>query len=87
MIILYEIYGLNTWINNHHTYLLKYIACICNEPDRIPTILFSSKRPNKKKYSCDRLILGKKYSEITFPMLCPDPTTKKDVYFLNILYM
>jgi len=26
---------------------------------------------------------GKKYSEITFPILSPDPTTKRDVHFLK----
>ena len=26
---------------------------------------------------------GKKYSEITFPILSPDPATKKDVHFLK----
>ncbi|CAN2060259.1 unnamed protein product [Malus fusca] len=31
----------------------------------------------------DRPVPGQKYSEITFPILSPDPATKKDVHFLK----
>lgn len=30
-----------------------------------------------------RPVPGQKYNEITFPILSPDPTTKKDVHFLK----
>ncbi|KAH0721356.1 hypothetical protein KY284_006386 [Solanum tuberosum] len=37
--------------------------------------------PNKKKILVVGPVPGKKYSEITFPILSPDPATKKDVHF------
>ncbi|KAK4733674.1 hypothetical protein R3W88_007935 [Solanum pinnatisectum] len=42
-----------------------------------------SYRPNKTNILVVGPVPGKKYSEITFPILSPDPATKKDVHFLK----
>ncbi|CAN6440844.1 unnamed protein product [Victoria cruziana] len=38
-----------------------------------------------KKHSCGGPVHGQKYNEIIFPILSPDPATKKEVYFLKYL--
>ncbi|KAK9080976.1 hypothetical protein Scep_031009 [Stephania cephalantha] len=43
----------------------------------------NSYNPTKKNILVIGPVPGKKYSEITFPILSPDPTTKKDVHFLK----
>lgn len=60
-------------------------------PDRISPVMkekignlsFQSYRPNKKNILVVGPVPGQKYSEITFPILSPDPSTKKDVHFLK----
>jgi len=49
--------------------------------EKIGNFSFKSYRPNKKKILVVGPVPGKKYSEITFPILSPDPATKKDVHF------
>ncbi|GKF19598.1 component of cytochrome b6f complex, partial [Tanacetum coccineum] len=44
---------------------------------------FQSYRPNQKNILVIGPVPGQKYSEITFPILSPDPATKKDTYFLK----
>ncbi|KAK3019576.1 hypothetical protein RJ639_003643, partial [Escallonia herrerae] len=53
--------------------------------EKIGNLSFQSYRPNQKNYSCDRPVPGQKYSKITFPILSPDPSTKKDANFLKYL--
>ncbi|YP_247612.1 cytochrome f (chloroplast) [Cucumis sativus] len=61
-------------------------------PDRISpeikekkgqSVLFRAYRPTKKNILVIGPVPGQKYSEITFPILSPDPATKKDVHFLK----
>ncbi|KAM3340661.1 hypothetical protein P3S68_028295 [Capsicum galapagoense] len=51
--------------------------------ERIGNLSFQSYRPNKKNILMVGPVPGKKYSEITFPILSPDPATTKDVHFLK----
>ncbi|PHT98746.1 Cytochrome f [Capsicum chinense] len=51
--------------------------------ERIGNLSFQSYRPNKKNILVVGPVPGKKYSEITFPILSPDPATTKDVHFLK----
>ncbi|KQK12757.1 hypothetical protein BRADI_1g05781v3 [Brachypodium distachyon] len=48
-------------------------------PDRISP----DYRPDKKNILVIGPVPGKKYSEIVFPILSPDPATKKDAHFLK----
>ncbi|KAH0849733.1 LOW QUALITY PROTEIN: hypothetical protein HID58_096134, partial [Brassica napus] len=45
--------------------------------------LFSELSPKKKNILVIGPVPGQKYSEITFPILAPDPATNKDVHFLK----
>nr|WRK81113.1 cytochrome f [Solanum morelliforme]WRK81283.1 cytochrome f [Solanum morelliforme] len=51
--------------------------------EKIVNLSFQSYRPNKTNILVVGPVPGKKYSEITFPILSPDPATKKDVHFLK----
>nr|YP_010165641.1 cytochrome f [Dracocephalum moldavica]YP_010348567.1 component of cytochrome b6/f complex [Dracocephalum moldavica]QJC69213.1 cytochrome f [Dracocephalum moldavica]QRN74212.1 cytochrome f [Dracocephalum moldavica]UNS15840.1 component of cytochrome b6/f complex [Dracocephalum moldavica] len=51
--------------------------------EKIGNLSFQSYRPNKKNILVIGPVPGQKYSEITFPILSPDPTIKKDVHFLK----
>nr|AAA85363.1 cytochrome f [Pisum sativum] len=51
--------------------------------EKIGNLSFQSYRPTKKNILVIGPVPGKKYSEITFPILSPDPATKRDVYFLK----
>ncbi|KAF4396259.1 hypothetical protein F8388_019805 [Cannabis sativa] len=51
--------------------------------EKMGNLSFQSYRPTKKNILVIGLVPGQKYSEITFPILSPDPTTKKDVHFLK----
>lgn len=52
--------------------------------EKIGNLSFQSYHPTKKKKNLViGLVLGKKYSEITFLILSLDPATKKDVHFLK----
>ncbi|GFP86423.1 apocytochrome f [Phtheirospermum japonicum] len=51
--------------------------------EKIGNLSFQSYRPNKKNILVIGPVPGQKYSEIAFPILSPDPTTKKDVHFLK----
>ena len=55
--------------------------------EKIGNLSFQSYRPNKKNILVIGPVPGQKYSEITFPILSPDPATKKDVNFLKISYI
>ncbi|KAL2224623.1 UNVERIFIED_CONTAM: Cytochrome f [Sesamum indicum] len=51
--------------------------------EKIGNLSFQSYRPNKKNILVIGPVPGQKYSEITFPILSPDPATQKDVHFLK----
>ena len=51
--------------------------------EKIGNLSFHSSRPDKKNILVIGPVPGKKYSEIVFPILSPDPATKKDAYFLK----
>ncbi|KDP22688.1 hypothetical protein JCGZ_02529 [Jatropha curcas] len=51
--------------------------------EKTRNLSFQSYHPTKKNILIIGLILGQKYSEITFPILSQDPATKKDVRFLK----
>ncbi|XP_020520945.1 uncharacterized protein LOC110006972 [Amborella trichopoda] len=51
--------------------------------EKMGNLSFQSYRPTKKNILVIGPVPGQKYSEITFPILSPDPTTKKDVHFLK----
>ncbi|KAK9132782.1 hypothetical protein Scep_012310 [Stephania cephalantha] len=51
--------------------------------EKMGNLSFQSYNPTKKDILVIGPVPGKKYSEITFPILSPDPTTKKDVHFLK----
>nr|YP_010484539.1 cytochrome f [Anemone hortensis]UVW80063.1 cytochrome f [Anemone hortensis] len=51
--------------------------------EKMGNLSFQSYRPTKKNILVIGPVPGQKYSEITFPILSPDPITKKDVYFLK----
>jgi apocytochrome f len=51
--------------------------------EKIGSLSFQSYRPNKKNILVIGPVPGQKYSEIVFPILSPDPSTKKDTHFLK----
>nr|QFQ47224.1 cytochrome f [Sonerila velutina] len=51
--------------------------------EKIGNLSFQSYRPTKNNILVIGPILGQKYSEITFPILSPDPANNKDVHFLK----
>nr|YP_010143336.1 cytochrome f [Polygala arillata]QQL04371.1 cytochrome f [Polygala fallax]QQL04542.1 cytochrome f [Polygala arillata] len=51
--------------------------------EKIGNLSFQSYRPNKKNILVVGPVPGQKYSEITFPILSPDPATKRDAHFLK----
>nr|YP_010273547.1 cytochrome f [Cuscuta japonica]AZL92849.1 PetA [Cuscuta japonica]UKO31955.1 cytochrome f [Cuscuta japonica]ULQ63850.1 cytochrome f [Cuscuta japonica]UNB15506.1 cytochrome f [Cuscuta japonica]WCF05593.1 cytochrome f [Cuscuta japonica] len=51
--------------------------------EKIGNLSFQNYRPNQKNILVVGPVPGQKYSEITFPILSPDPATKKDVHFLK----
>lgn len=51
--------------------------------EKIGNLSFQSYRPTQKNILVIGPIPGQKYSEITLPILSPDPATKKDVHFLK----
>ncbi|XP_030949752.1 uncharacterized protein LOC115973636 [Quercus lobata] len=51
--------------------------------EKIGNLSFQNYRPTKKNILVIGPVPGQKYSEITFPILSPDPATKKDVHFLK----
>nr|GLL25505.1 Cytochrome f [Ipomoea trifida] len=51
--------------------------------EKIGNLSFQSYGPNKKNILVVGPVPGKKYSEITFPILSPDPATKRDARFLK----
>ncbi|KAE9587515.1 putative cytochrome f [Lupinus albus] len=53
--------------------------------EKIGNLSFQSYRPTKKNILVIGPVPGQKYSEITFPILSPDPATKRDIHFLKYL--
>nr|YP_010144857.1 cytochrome f [Pterygocalyx volubilis]QQL92177.1 cytochrome f [Pterygocalyx volubilis] len=51
--------------------------------EKISNLSFQSYRPTKKNILVVGPVPGQKYTEITFPILAPDPANKKDVHFLK----
>lgn len=51
--------------------------------EKIGNPSFQNYRPNKKNILVIGPVPGQKYSEITFPILAPDPATNKEVHFLK----
>nr|YP_009239077.1 cytochrome f [Monsonia emarginata]AKF42925.1 cytochrome f [Monsonia emarginata]AML26901.1 cytochrome f [Monsonia emarginata] len=51
--------------------------------EKIGSLPFQSYRPTKKNILVIGPVPGQKYSEITFPILSPDPATNKGVHFLK----
>ena len=51
--------------------------------EKISNLSFQSYRPTKKNILVVGPVPGQKYSEITFPILSPDPATKKEAHFLK----
>uniref|UniRef100_UPI0031F392AB cytochrome f n=1 Tax=Taxillus sericus TaxID=3134733 RepID=UPI0031F392AB len=51
--------------------------------ERTVNISFQSYRPSKKNIIVMGPVTGQKYSEISFPIISPDPSTNKDVHFLK----
>lgn len=51
--------------------------------EKIGNLSFQSYRPTKKNILVIGPVSGQKYSEVTFPILSPDPATNKDVHFLK----
>uniref|UniRef100_UPI0031F3907B cytochrome f n=1 Tax=Platylobium rotundum TaxID=3041826 RepID=UPI0031F3907B len=51
--------------------------------EKIGNLSFQSYRPTKENILVVGPVPGQKYSEITFPILSPDPTTKRGVHFLK----
>ena len=51
--------------------------------EKIGNLAFQSYRPDKKNILVIGPVPGKKYSEIVFPILSPDPATKKDAHLLK----
>ncbi|KAK7231358.1 hypothetical protein RIF29_48372 [Crotalaria pallida] len=51
--------------------------------EKIGNLSFQSYRPTKKNILVVGPVPGQKYSEITFPILSPDPATNRDVHFLK----
>nr|YP_009948068.1 cytochrome f [Taxillus yadoriki]YP_010212525.1 cytochrome f [Taxillus levinei]YP_010212994.1 cytochrome f [Taxillus lonicerifolius]QOH97233.1 cytochrome f [Taxillus yadoriki]UBK10582.1 cytochrome f [Taxillus levinei]UBK11185.1 cytochrome f [Taxillus lonicerifolius]UBN06989.1 cytochrome f [Taxillus yadoriki]UBN07056.1 cytochrome f [Taxillus yadoriki] len=51
--------------------------------ERTVNLSFQSYRPSKKNILVMGPVTGQKYSEISFPIISPDPSTNKDVHFLK----
>jgi len=51
--------------------------------EKVGNLSFQSYRPSQKNILVIGPVSGQKYSEITFPILSPDPATKKDIHFLK----
>nr|AKF00370.1 cytochrome f [Reinhardtia gracilis] len=51
--------------------------------EKMGNLSFQSYRPNKRNILVIGPVPGQKYSEIAFPILSPDPATRKDVHFLK----
>ncbi|KAB1202452.1 Apocytochrome f [Morella rubra] len=51
--------------------------------EKIGNLSFQNYRPTKKNILVIGPVPGQKYSEVTFPILSPDPATKRDVHFLK----
>nr|YP_009708591.1 cytochrome f [Dendrophthoe pentandra]QEV86200.1 cytochrome f [Dendrophthoe pentandra] len=51
--------------------------------ERTVNLSFQSYRPTKKNILVMGPVTGQKYSEISFPIISPDPSTNKDVHFLK----
>nr|YP_010128128.1 cytochrome f [Viscum articulatum]QPP20690.1 cytochrome f [Viscum articulatum] len=51
--------------------------------EKIGNIFFQNYRPTQKNILVIGPLPGQKYSEITLPILSPDPATKKNVHFLK----
>lgn len=51
--------------------------------EKIGNLSFQSYHPTQKNILVVGPVSGQKYSEIVFPILSPDPATKKDVHFLK----
>nr|AYA54453.1 cytochrome f [Hylodesmum podocarpum subsp. podocarpum]QJQ78447.1 cytochrome f [Hylodesmum podocarpum] len=51
--------------------------------EKIGNLSFQNYRPTKKNILVVGPVPGQKYNEITFPILSPDPTIKRDVHFLK----
>nr|YP_009109074.1 cytochrome f [Corallorhiza mertensiana]AIW51543.1 cytochrome f [Corallorhiza mertensiana] len=51
--------------------------------EKMGNLSFQCYRPNKRNILVIGPVPGHKYSEIVFPILSPEPVTKKDVYFLK----
>ncbi|KAI3668669.1 hypothetical protein L1987_88167 [Smallanthus sonchifolius] len=51
--------------------------------EKMGNLSFQSYRPNQKNILVIGPVPGQKYSEITFPIISPDPATKKDIHFLK----
>ncbi|KAB2065717.1 hypothetical protein ES319_A09G108900v1 [Gossypium barbadense] len=51
--------------------------------EKIGNLSFQNYRPTKKNILVIGPVPGKKYSEITFPILSPDPASNKDAHFLK----
>ncbi|PIA29024.1 LOW QUALITY PROTEIN: hypothetical protein AQUCO_06400075v1, partial [Aquilegia coerulea] len=78
-------------LNGPFLFYLRDSNCHPTPPDRISpkmkekmgNLSFQSYRPTKKNILVIGPVPGQKYSEITFPILSPDPVTQKDVFFLK----
>ncbi|PPD85546.1 hypothetical protein GOBAR_DD17518 [Gossypium barbadense] len=58
--------------------------CISPEmKEKIGNLSFQNYCPTKKNILVIGSVHGKKYSEITFPILSPDPASNKDAFFLR----
>nr|AKZ30130.1 cytochrome f [Goodenia rosea] len=51
--------------------------------EKMDNLSFQSYRPNQKNIIVIGPVPGQKYSEISFPILSPDPAIKKDIHFLK----
>nr|YP_010707899.1 cytochrome f [Helicanthes elasticus]WCQ87243.1 cytochrome f [Helicanthes elasticus] len=51
--------------------------------ERTVNLSFQNYRPTKKNILVMGPVTGQKYSEISFPIISPDPSTNKDVHFLK----
>ncbi|MBA0749928.1 hypothetical protein Gogos_003800, partial [Gossypium gossypioides] len=51
--------------------------------EKIGNLSFQNYRPTKKNILVIGPVPSKKYSEITFHILSPDPVSNKDVHFLK----
>ncbi|TYI10175.1 hypothetical protein ES332_A09G124400v1, partial [Gossypium tomentosum] len=51
--------------------------------EKIGNLSFQNYRPTKKNIIVIGPVPGKKYNEITFPILSPDPASNKDAHFLK----